>query len=483
MSTTKQAKYANISISYIYLFASLLSLFLSWLWLSYDQPINIDGILYLRVAKTFLHHGFNAAAHTYSWPFFSIMIAYISKLSHLSLLTSAHLLVSFFYVLIVIGFMNLVKTMGGNKQTIVIAALVVLFFPTLAHERAFIYRDFGYYAFALFALAALIQYDRYNKTTHALLWGIYISIATLFRIEGVIFFLFAPLLLLFNSRLSWIEKIVIYCKANIILLIAAIIFVYLRKFGNTTSHSLTLMQLLSNVASVFSSTQIKLHSFIQVIKHNFNTFIGQNAKLILFGGMFAIFFMAFLATLTAVLALLALIFWLKIKFNFAAKTRKHIYAFIVLNLIILTAFLLQTFFLIPRYMMFLGLIILTIIPFGIENILNRWDILVNKTWQNILLKTLFVLVALNLLISSAVHIGADKSYIIKSGKWLNAHTSTKDRFYINAPRIAFYSQRQNANPYIYGASFSYQNLEKINSAQYDFYVLQVNHHNVQAAKN
>src|SRR4051812_35126352 len=81
--------------------AIVFSLLLTTIVFQHQQPLNLDGIIYLNAAETLLNNGVKAAMLVYAWPFYPLLIAAISVTSHLSLLISAYLLNALFATVIV----------------------------------------------------------------------------------------------------------------------------------------------------------------------------------------------------------------------------------------------------------------------------------------------------------------------------------------------------------------------------------------------
>ncbi len=192
----------------LYFLAILGSIILSWL-LNRNALINPDGVLYIQTAQAFLQGGLDAALAVYKWPFYSILIALIHQITQLSMDNAAILLNTFLCILIVTGFISLVKRLGGNYQVQVCAAIIILLHTGLNDHRAYIIRDFGHWAFMLYAVYFLIVYAQNRQLRYALAFGCSIFIAFLFRTEALFILLFAPLALLLPTQgLSLAQRLV-----------------------------------------------------------------------------------------------------------------------------------------------------------------------------------------------------------------------------------------------------------------------------------
>src|SRR5690348_14111251 len=98
--------------SFLYGFAILISILFS-LWInSYETVINPDAICYLYSAKEVGRSGLHDAMQLCpqaKWPFYSILIFTMAKITHLSYTTSAFLLDGLFSALSVVMFIAIVK--------------------------------------------------------------------------------------------------------------------------------------------------------------------------------------------------------------------------------------------------------------------------------------------------------------------------------------------------------------------------------------
>src|SRR6185437_14432921 len=117
---------------------------------------------------------------------------------------------------------------GGDRQTQIFAAIVILLFPYLNHDRDNILRDFGYYAFGLISLYYFIRYFKYPNWRNAICWNVSIVIATLFRVEGLILSALAPLALLFQTQVEFKQRFTSLIKIYSLPFIIALIYLFLR---------------------------------------------------------------------------------------------------------------------------------------------------------------------------------------------------------------------------------------------------------------
>jgi len=173
-----------------------------------DPIVNPDAILYFSVADEFALGNFSNAFTLYKWPFYSGFIAFVQAITGLSTQNSAYLLNSILYIIAVFGFLACVHALGANQRTLVIAAILILLFPSLNKYRAFIIRDAGFIAFYLWMIFHLIQGINKQQFSNFVWASVFIVLATLFRIEAIVPLLILPVYLQYlrsrgNKRIFW----------------------------------------------------------------------------------------------------------------------------------------------------------------------------------------------------------------------------------------------------------------------------------------
>ena len=169
------------------------SLLLS-LWLILIEPvINRDAIIYLRTADAYLRDGLMASLGLFDRPFLSIMMAWLHQLTGVSLLHAGLILGALFFAILSAAFVSIVRLLGGDRRVQLIAAIVIISHPLLAHGRDSIMRDAPFWAFSLLAFRALLLYVRQPGLRYQFEWFILVALASLFRFESVFFAVLAPL--------------------------------------------------------------------------------------------------------------------------------------------------------------------------------------------------------------------------------------------------------------------------------------------------
>lgn len=432
-------------------FTALVSIALSYLILLHQQPFNVDGILYLKAADVFQQSGLQASLSVYPWPFFSILIVFAHQITGFSLEQSAFLLDTLLIAFMVGIFITLIKEAGGNFRTQCWAALVILIFPYLNHARNNILRDFGYYAFALLSLLFFIRYLRQSRYRDAILWNISIIIASLFRIEGIILFCLAPLLILFKTSTQHVlskQSIKNYFILNIplIFLSTLLIIWLLSKHTLSPNNSGRLPELFFFFQHGLSQIIHHLEAKSAIIGSSVLTIFSQDlSSIFLFSGLVSILFFTFVNTLSFLYVLLSYYGFKNKLLSSDKNSRAAILTYIGINLLIVTAFLVKSFFLEDRYILLLALLCLLAVPFTIDFTFTGWK---NRTPNFIGKRWVFPVICIGLgilAISGLGHFGPSKAYIINAGNWLNKNTPAQTSVYSNDEQLTYYSHRSGSD--------------------------------------
>ncbi len=425
--------------------AALISMLLTLASLCTHNPINVDAILYLHAADIFAKNGLSASAAVFPWPWFSILVAATHHMTQLSLEHAAYLINACFQAIIAVTFVRLVHALGGSYRYQFAGAIVILCYPYINSIRSLITRDFGYWAFALLALLSLINYAKYLRWQDGVAWGIFMTIATLFRIEGAILLYFAPTALLLilsgkplkRAQYSTIaHAIPIFCAVGVIALI-------LIKPELLHHHRL------GRIAELFQQLQSGMQTAIDSINSR-TAILGEsildsesieNAKTLLMGGLVAILIAGFLKTISPLYALLSACAIVRKWLQAPSSSKAVIMTFIVINIIVLVGFLVERFFLAERYLVLLSFLLMLWVPFALIKLFDAFQDRSMPRW-------IFPAVCLAFAVATTggiIRFGYSKAYITEAGRWIAKHTSTTTRLYSNSVQVLYYADRTNAN--------------------------------------
>jgi hypothetical protein len=428
------------SQKYLLALAVILNFLVTCISLLHKQPFNVDGIIYLNTAQAYLDHGFKAAVAIYAWPFYSILIALTSHITHLPLLQAGVLLTAFLTSILVVTYVLLIKELGGTIIEQYLGLLIILIFPFLNHDRYNILRDFGYYAFFLLSLLYLIRYLRLLTWPNAFGFTISLIIAVLFRLEGTLVLAFAPLAVLFKPQLKFTTKFLATLKLYTpsIILGSFVVFIVIYKFYtlqiNLNSVNILFTALQQGPSSIFNNFSAKE----LLIQQNILNVFGQNdARSFLVGGIIAIFINTFFSAMGMLFTILVLYALFSQRVIIEHNARLALYAYISICIITMLGFIVEELFLVERYILPLCLLLLLFIPFSLTALMEYYSQNKKKYWLLIIIGFAFIYT----IIASFGQFGTSKTYILTAGDWLKKHTPANSHVYSNDPTLTYYSER------------------------------------------
>jgi hypothetical protein len=412
----------------LYVFAISLNILLSYAMLLYRQPFNVDGILYLKAAETYLTQGFHAAVQVYAWPFYAIFIAKLSQLVHCSLLNSAFLSNALFTSIIIIFYLLIIKEAGGTSTEQYWGLAIILLYPYLNHDRYNVLRDFGYYAFFMVSLWCFIRHCQKRDWIFALAWQCVMYCAIAFRIEGALILVLAPFCLLLKNDWPWSQRIMSVVKLhwlNIIVLIGLLIFF----------RDISLFNRLPGIYQTIQPQQLLsiIDQKILIMQQQvFGTFGKDDAVIFLAGGLLAVFIKVLVDTIGMLYALLAAYTIGNHRIILQNHARFAMVSYGAIITLSLMGFLSQQLFLSGRYVVPLALLLMLMIPFALSHL---WQ--TRRQWIRLIVGTILLITA----IDSFAQFGPTKSYIVNAGNWLAKNTSAQTQVYINNAQLFYYADR------------------------------------------
>lgn len=447
----------------------VLNLLIAYLMLFYQQPINLDGILYVTTAKVFLSEGFKSAMAVYPWPFYPVLFATISKITHLPLESSALLLNATLTSLLVAAFVYLIKEIGGSRTEQILGLAVILLYPFLNHVRHYVIRDFGYYAFLLCSFIFFVRYLRELSWRSALSWSVSLIFATLFRIEGAIVLMFVPLIILLKPELGFVAKLNAFLKLstlNIIIVLMLAVYVLVKSDYSSLGRINDLMLYMHNG---FIYALNNLAEKQTVIAHQvMNPQLGESSRMFILGGLTAIFINNLFGVLGLLYVFLIIYTFVKKRVPQDSDFRLSFYAYFIVIFATLSVFLLQQFFIANRYLEPLCLLLILVVPFGLSEICAN-----KKTWLFKGTCFLFLILAAD----SFAHLGPSKTYIVQAGDWIRQNTTQQEHIFNNDLEVAYYTGRLSTH-YLKdfdGQGSLTESLKKLDLKNYDYLVIRINH--------
>lgn len=418
--------------------AVAVSLLLSLYVFLFPEIPNDDAYIYFRTAEIFLSDGFAAASAHYSWPAYPILIGLISKLG-LSLPGSALLINTFFYALLTWAFVSLVMTLSNSRPLALAAALTILVFPELNEFRFMAVRDTGFWALSVVAMWQLLLFSQQPRLSSALLFTFSLLFAAALRIEALVYLGALPLVCLLPTgnlisspgRARLLLPVLVYgCGVLVlILLIAAGINI----IGMAESFVSTYKPFLINL---FSNDAAQSALLGQQLSESHGDIVTQQ-----YAGGSLVFALLSELTSTFLAGMSGAFFWLlvygAIKKYWPTRTsfNRELLAWLLINSVIVLAFLLLTRFLSSRYVMILCIVLATQIPFVVARLMESIRGKPHEGRYRVLLALFFVYC----FIDAYYSFGHSRNYLEDAADYVAVYSQGQQQLLTNNHAIAFAS--------------------------------------------
>ncbi len=427
------------------LLATFLASCLISIWRLYmDDVINNDAIEYLNAANAFAQGAWHRGFEIYRWPLYPGLIAVLSNLAGLQLETAAHLLDILLWSWAVLAFLALVQLLDGDRMTLVIAAIMLLLYPGFNTTRAYIIRDPGYIAAYLMAMLALFEYWKNTKRLTLFRWFVWTVLSALFRVEGVVFLVLTPFFVLWwklQTRPSrwWIVLIVLL----IVVGFAAAMGWWLYIPASGYQKLDILHQPLAAIASAWSQIAEDLSGKLLILKADIlGVYSAKYGGMVLFLAMLLIL----LAKTMAKIGLVhAIVIGYSIKRNWwfpRMDLRQPWLCYVLINLLILSTFVVVKLFLAQRYSLALAMSLLLLLPFALAKLYRLWRCTggnraspgMTSRWLVPALFMLLILVGVRNLAGYT-----SKANVKAAGLWLQTHATAYDQILSNNKVLNYYT--------------------------------------------
>jgi hypothetical protein len=380
------------------------------------STINRDGMLYIGTAQAFLDGGFAAAKANFAWPFLSIAIAAVSKLTGLGLENAAYLLNALFMAATCALMVSCVAR--RTPELAWMSCLAVLALPGFNEYRNELLREFGCWFFVMLSFWLSLRWDERPDWRGALSIQIALGCAALFRPEALA--LYAALVgwQLFSApRSQWLGRLVMIGLLPVICGTLLVTLYLSGKLGD------------GRLAAEFSRLGLaRFDSKAEVLASGLIEYARGNARAILLFGSLALIPVKLIQKFG--IFLLPLVYLIPTGELHAALRRHALFAWgIVVHLIVLTIFVTDLQFLAGRYV---GMILLLSTPFAATGLL----LLAHRFPRG---RLPLVAIGIVLAFANVVSTGHGKSHHVDAGRWLAANVADPAKIYIDSGRAAYHA--------------------------------------------
>ena len=180
-----------------------------WSVVIQDGHINRDGLLYLKQAYLMVEGSWKEGLALYPWPFFSILIAIVHKITNLHLQVVAHGVDLVLFGIAAWFYLKTLNFIYNQKHIIFYGGIILLsFIPIMDDYVGMVLRDHGLWAGCMMGTYFYFVYLKENTFKNNLLWQLSFVFAGLFRPEALVFLVLIPILhvFLFSKQQSiWLN--------------------------------------------------------------------------------------------------------------------------------------------------------------------------------------------------------------------------------------------------------------------------------------
>lgn len=442
-STTSKIIIASISISFA----------LSIIMLLQDNVINNDGVTYLITAEHIKNGDWRQALQVYYWPFYSWLIALFSSATTLSLEHSAYTLNTLFLCVTVTAFILLAKKIRNNNIFIIFSAIIILIYPSLNDYRSYVIRDHGYLAFYLLSIYFFIDYTKNKAWPSLQLWAICMLVASLFRLEGIIFLLLLPLVLFLDRSVSIKKRIAEFTNANIVLFIiitALFILIVFTGAGESILEK-ALKYPLDILREFFHRHYAEItEKAINLERYVLNKYSAKYSVYIIYSSLIFILIIKVIKTLTPINTVLAILAIYKLNWKKRNIVTYTIVWIIVINIILILFFIMKRHYLTGRFPLGMSIVVMLVIPFFLERVYNYIKDHGLKLYGKIAMVIAIIVLTYSTLdgivITGTVSTpdgiviaGTKKGYIKTAGKWYAKNIGHNQNYFSNSSIFSYYA--------------------------------------------
>jgi len=415
-----------------------ISLLLSTLNVINDDSINSDGIRYIEAAKLFLEQGWQASLEHYKWPFYQILIAIISKFTFLNLEHSAYLLNATLLAGLAYAFVRCSEYLSNDKKIAWASLVILITHLNINGYRDLIIRDFGYWCFFFVAFLMLLKFYKEEQLRYLVFFAVSILVATLFRIEGIIFVLLGPLVLLWHSpsHSNVFKSLAVYFGPLIFMVMIGLLVLLA---NDATANMGRLLEPVDHLRNGIENLVSGIKDKGRILEENV---LGLFARNLGTQSFIAILIMMLITKLSSATGLIPVL--LSIRTFTAKHLRDSINYlpvwlwFILLNIIVLSGFLLAEFFLSSRYAITFALLLCLPASVALASIFGK---VLKPSRKLKTLRVVIVIALVYMLLDGVTSFSASKVYRRDAADWISSNLTLDQRLLSNDELMFYYSGR------------------------------------------
>jgi len=428
--------------------AVLVSLLMTVVAVAQDPMLNSDGVLYLLAAESFAAGDLNLTLSLHKLPLYPVLIASMQSLTGAQFETSAYLVNGLLQALLVFAFIGAVAEVEGTQRNAWLAAVVILSFTGFNDYRSEIIRGFGYWALAMPGFWLFVRYMRTGRV--GVLAGalLLFAVTPLFRAEGLVLVLLMPFAILLRPDCPLAIRVRHLITVGAIYLVLLGLLVAAMLVAGNTPPATMLDFPLAHVSNVVSAlTEHMQAREAAVAQHLLGRFSYEYAGAVVWATILIILAGELLSSLGWVHGLAVFLALRAGMSQLTSYGRPALLAMMLINLLLLGAFVIASGFLTGRYTLAFALFALLLAPTGVRVAYRAAKTRYPAGRQVPVLVSVLGLAAFYMLVDGVVSLSPGKVHAQSAAVWLRDNTDASASVLSFDPTISYRAGRLTAAAY------------------------------------
>ncbi len=418
---------------------------LAAVWINYQSrgTINNDGLLYVKMAGLIYDGNWREAVDLLKTPLYPGLMALVHGITGFDFQISANILSVIFFSITCSGLMVLVRQAGGDRVAIIAVAILFLISPYIVRSiLPMVVRDHGFWAMQVWSFVFFLRFMTSDDLRDSVAWGVTAMLATLFRIEGMVYLLLLPVVFLLQNAGPMSVRVSLFLKINVITLL--VVATSLVMMALHPSLGLKALSRIDEPLNILNKVTVRLLHDIPAKSEIYGNEVLEGLQDFAMPGLiFTIFLIVFMKTITSA-------GWLQLIFAISFKRLKSVtisgnaitLCFGIISLCIMTAIFVafSKFVLSKRYVLSAAFVILVLAAFGLSAMYARIKLSMTSK-HPYQYKYVFLGAIAIVLQAVAVYRPSNsfRTYEIDAAKWVTANTQSGSKVYFDTDRLRYYA--------------------------------------------
>lgn len=410
--------------------AIIASFVISFLKVYNDTLVNDDAVLYLTIADHMLAGEWEHALSFFHRPFYPMLIYAASFVTGLDTISAAHIVNALLASALVYAFLYTFYHLGASGRLLMVAAVLVLFFPTFVKYKTMIIREHGFLAGLFFSIGNILLYARYRKHRYLALAIVSLLFASLFRFEAMVYAGALPLVayVAYTDKRPSLKTVLVLMG---IFIVAGLVALYLwLGWGSEGPVSDRLSGIInSKLGYFFSKADIVADQVLE--KYN-----RGEARAFMLAGLLSILLISIIERITIVYGAIAIYGYPKLVTFLGSKGFRCWQLFVGIAMITLLGILMVYHIALGRYAIAISGILLIPAIYGLYHLL-----FINQSAGKHIKLAVTAVTVLFLLVHTVQKIssGDEKVHIRQAADWIRNNIDNSEIIASNDSKLLYYS--------------------------------------------